>query len=238
MSLSIYPHGSIKNRLLSALPRAEYERLLTALKPVRLARNVVLCQAGSTIRHAYFLMGGLVSLLSTTEDGKTIEVGMIGTEGMVGIPIILGMSVAPYRTTVQIPATALSIKAGALRDGFNRGGVLQNMLLRYTYTLITQLAQSAVCNRFHTAEERLCRWLLISRDRMRSNTIRLTQETISQMLGTPRTGVTLTAGALQKEGLIHYSRGKITIIDPHGLEAAACECYRIVRKEFERLFAA
>jgi CRP-like cAMP-binding protein len=238
MSFSIYPHGSIKNRLLFALPRAEYERLLPALKPVRLARDVVLCEAGNTIRQAYFLMGGLVSLLSTTEDGKTIEVGMIGTEGMVGIPIILGMSVAPYRTTVQVPITALSIKAGALRDEFNRGGVLQNMLLRYTNTLITQLSQSAVCNRFHTAEERLCRWLLISCDRMQCNTIRLTQETISQMLGAPRTGVTLAASALQKEGLITYSRGKITIIDAHGLEAAACECYRIVRKEFEHFLAA
>jgi CRP-like cAMP-binding protein len=238
MSFSTYPHVSIKNRLLSALPRAEYERLSPALEPIRLARNVALCETGNTIQHAYFLTGGLVSLLSTTEDGKTIEVGMIGNEGMVGISIVLGMSIAPYRTTVQIPANALRIKADALRAEFNRGGVLQNMLLRYTYTLIAQLSQSAVCIRFHTAEERLCRWLLISRDRTRSNTIRLTQETISQMLGTPRTGVTLTAGVLQKEGLIHYSRGKITIIDPHGLEAAACECYGIVREVFELFLTA
>jgi len=163
---------------------------------------------------------------------------MIGKEGMVGVPIILGISIVPYRITVQIPITAARIKAGALKDEFNRGGVLQNVLLKYTHTLVVQLSQSAVCNRFHTAEERLCRWLLLSRDRTRSNIINLTQETISQMLGTPRTGVTLTAGVLQKEGLIHYSRGKITIIDPRGLEAAACECYGIVKEEFEHFLAA
>jgi CRP-like cAMP-binding protein len=238
MSFSKEPRFSINNLLVSALPRAEYDRLLPALEPVSLARDVVLYDAGDTVRHAYFLTSGMVSLLSTTVEGKTIEVGMIGNEGLAGVAVILGMSIAPYRTTVQIPATALRIRAGALRDEFRQGGELQTMLLRYTHTLITQLSQSAVCNRFHTAEERLCRWLLVSRDRMRSNTIRLTQETISQMLGLPRTSVTLTAGVLQREGLIRYSRGKIIIVDSHSLEAASCECYGVVRKEFEHFLAA
>lgn len=238
MSLPVGPHASVRNMLLTALPRAEYERLLPALEPIRLPRNAVLYETHSAIRHAYFLTGGMVSLLSTTEDGKTIEVGMIGNEGIVGIPVILGMSDAPYRTTVQIPVTALRVGAGALREEFNRRGMLHTLLLRYTHTLVTQLSQSAVCNRFHTTEERLCRWLLTSRDRVRSDTLSLTQETISQMLGTPRTGVTMTAGILQSNGLISYSRGKIKIIDRRGLEDAACECYGVVRREFEHLLAA
>jgi CRP-like cAMP-binding protein len=238
MSLPEEPHAFVRNLLLTSLPLAEYEGLRPALEPIRLTRNAVLYETGGDIRHAYFLTGGMVSLLSTTEDGKTIEVGMIGNEGIAGIPIILGMNVAPYRTTVQIPLTALRIRAGALRDAFNRGGVLQTLLLKYTHTLITQLSQSAVCNRFHTTEERLCRWLLISRDRVRSDTLSLTQETISQMLGTPRTGVTMTAGVLQTNGLISYSRGKIKIVDRRGLEDAACECYGVVRREFEHLLAA
>lgn len=238
MPLSIDNRFPIQNRLLSSLPRAEYENLLPALGPIHLARNLVLYDVGDAVRYAYFITSGMVSLLSTTEDGKTIEVGMIGNEGMAGIAIILGMMIAPYRTTVQIPGNAFKIKAETLSAAFRRGGALQAMLLKYTHTLLTQLSQSAVCNRFHTAEERLCRWLLISRDRVQSNTIRLTQETISEMLGAPRTGVTLTAGALQQEGLIRYSRGKIKIIDARGLEAAACECYGIVRKEFEHFLAA
>jgi CRP-like cAMP-binding protein len=238
MSLPVEPHASVRNMLLTALPRAEYERLLLALEPICLPRNAVLYETGSAIRHAYFLTGGMVSLLSTTEDGKTIEVGMIGNEGIVGLTVILGMSEAPYRTTVQIPGAALRVRAGALRDEFNRGGMLHTLLLRYTHTLVTQLSQSAVCNRFHTTEERLCRWLLISRDRVRSDTLSLTQETISQMLGTPRTGVTMTAGILQSNRLISYSRGKIKIVDRRGLEDAACECYGVVRREFEHLLAA
>jgi CRP-like cAMP-binding protein len=227
-----------KNLLLSALSSGEYEHLLPALELVRLPRDAVLYETGRAIRYAYFLIAGMVSLLSVTEDGRTIEVGMIGHEGLVGIPVILGISIAPYRTTVQIPASALRIRADRLRGEFNRGGTLQAMLLKYTHTLITQLSQSAVCNRFHTAEERLCRWLLISRDRVHSNTISLTQETISQMLGVPRTGVTLTAGLLQQNGLIRYRRGKITILDPRGLEDTACECYRVIREEFEHFLAA
>lgn len=231
-------HVSIKNLLLSVLPPGEYERLRRGLELVRLPRGAVLYETGAVVRYAYFLTAGMVSLLSVTEDGKTIEVGMIGDEGVAGIAVILGIAIAPYRTTVQIPATTLRIRAGVLREEFERGGVLQSLLLRYTHTLITQLSQSAVCNRFHTAEERLCRWLLISRDRVHSNTISLTQETISQMLGAPRTGVTQTAGLLQQNGLIRYSRGKITILDPRGLEDASCECYKVVRDEFEHLIAA
>lgn len=234
----INTHPPINNLLLSALPRDEYARLASAFQPVRLLRGVVLYEIGSAIRYAYFLTSGMVSLLSMTKDGKTVEVGMIGDEGLVGVPIILGMSTAPYRITVQIPTTAVRVKAALLRDEFNRGGALQNVLLKYSHMLIVQLSQSALCNRFHTSEERLCRWLLISRDRTRSNTLNLTQDAISQMLGVPRTGVTLTAGVLQKRGLIRYSRGRIIITDPRSLETAACECYGIVREEFEHFLAA
>ena len=180
----------------------------------------------------------MISLLSATEDGHTIEVGMIGSEGMAGIPAILQVNKAPYQVMVQIGADARRIKADALRRGFDRGGVLHGLLLRYTHALLCQIAQLVACNRFHTMEQRLCRWLLISRDRMRSDTFPLTQEFISHMLGVPRTNVTMTAGTLQRKGLIRYTRGSITVTDARGLEVAACECYRVVKEEIDDLATA
>lgn len=228
----------VENRLLAALPRAEYERLLPKFQPIQLPRGRILYESGDAARFAYFLNSGMVSLLSTTLKGDTIEVGMVGSEGVTGIPIILGVNKMPYRVMVQITADALRIEAAALQHEFNKGGRLQHMLLCYAHTLFTQIAQSAVCNRFHSLEERLCRWLLVSRDRVQSDTFELTQDFIAQMLGTSRSRVNPVAGRLRKAKLIRYSRGTIKILDKQGLEKASCECYGIVRDEIEHCLAA
>lgn len=232
------PGVAFGNGLLSALPRAEYERLAPHLEMVRLTPGKILYNAGETVRHAYFLKGGMVSLLSTTEDGRTIEVGMIGSEGMAGVPLILRSSAAPYQVMVQLAGNALRVRGEALREEFDRGGKLQDLLLRYTHSLLIQVAQSAACNSFHTVEQRLCRWLLVGRDRVQADTLQLTQEFLSHMLGVQRTSVTLIAGALQQEGLIRHSRGRITILDRRGLEAASCECYRRVREGVSQFLVA
>jgi len=232
------PGSAFSNRLLSALPPAEYERLAPHLELVALAPGKILHNAGDVVRHAYFLKGGVASLLSTTEDGRTIEVGMIGNEGMTGISIILRSRIAPYQVMVQLAGNALRIRGDILREEFNRGGKLQDLLLRYAHSLLIQVAQSAACNRFHTVEERLCRWLLVSRDRVQTHTLQLTQEFLSHMLGGPRTSVTAIAGSLQKEGLIKYSRGRITILSRDGLKAASCECYERVREGISQFLVA
>lgn len=232
------PGNAFGNSLLSALPREEYERLSPHLELVRLTPGKVLYNAGDVVRHAYFPKGGMICLLSTTEDGRTIEVGMIGSEGMAGIPIILQSAAAPYQLMVQLAGNALRIGRSVLWEEFNRGGKLRDLLLRYTHSLLIQVAQSAACNGFHTVEERLCRWLLVSRDRVQTDTLHLTQEFLSHMLGVQRTSVTLIAGALQKKGLIRHSRGRITILDRRGLEAASCECYRRVREGLSNFLVA
>lgn len=232
------PGTAFSNRLLTALPSAEYERLAPHLELARLTPGKILYHAGDVVRHAYFPKGGMICLLSTTEDGRTIEVGMIGSEGMAGIPIILRSGVAPYQVMVQLAGNALRISGNALREEFNRGGRLQDLLLRYTHTLLTQIAQSAACNSFHTVEQRLCRWLLVSRDRVQTETVHLTQEFLAHMLGVQRTSVTAVASALQREGLIRYGRGKVTILDRRGLEVASCECYRHVREGISQFLVA
>lgn len=226
------------NRLLSALSYDERERLTSRSERVHLSQGQVLYEIGDTVRYAYFLTGGVVSLLSVTEDGGTIEVAMVGSEGMIGIPALLGMNDAPYRVMVQIHANAVRIRAEKLVEEFGRGGRFQDLLLRYIHTLITQITQSAVCNRFHTVEERLCRWLLVISDRVSSDEFRLTQEFIAHMLGVPRTSVTMIAGGLRRGALISYRRGKINILDRRGLEAAACECHKTVRSEISKFLAA
>ena len=238
MTLSNISNSKVANSLLASLPYQEYERLLPHLELVRLTPGKILYNAGDVIRYAYFPLSGMICLLSTTEDGRTIEIGMIGNEGMSGIPIILKTSVAPYQIMVQLAASAMRIRGDKLIEEFKRGGQLQDMLLRYAHTILTQVAQSAACNRFHTVEKRLCRWLLVSRDRVHTDTISLTQEFLSYMLGVPRTSITMIASALQKEGFIRYSRGKIFITDRRALEAASCECYRIVREEIGHFLAA
>jgi CRP-like cAMP-binding protein len=237
MTAAAKPYA-VKNRLLAALPREEYQRLQPHLELVHLSTRRTLSEAGDLIRHTYFLNSGMGSLLALTQDGATVEIAMVGNEGMLGIPVVLGAHKAAYRIMVQIPGDAMRIKADVIWAEFKRGGELQGLLLSYTHALITQISQSAVCNRFHTAEKRLCRWLLIAHDRVEGNTVHLTQEIISFMMGTPRTAVTMAAGTLQDAGLIRYKRGKITIIDRHGLQDAACECYMIVAQSLEDFLAA
>jgi CRP-like cAMP-binding protein len=232
------PHNVIENRLLAALPREECARLLPSLERVSLPQGKILSDAGDLVSHAYFPLGGVVSFLSMTEDGEIIEVAIIGNEGMVGIPLILHMSVTPYRTVMRAPAEVMKMRAEVLQRELNRGGLLQELLLRYTHLFLAQVSQSAVCNRFHNVEARLCRWLLAARDRLESNSLHLTQEFISEMLGTPRTSVTTAALNLQSAGVISYRRGHITVLDQRALERAACECYWIIRKETENFLGA
>lgn len=227
-----------ENRLLAALPHAEYERLVPHLVRVQLTPGKVLFAAGDLVRHAYFPLGGLASLLSSTSDGETVEVAMVGPEGMVGVPIILRVGVAPYTCMIQIAGEGLRLRADVLRAEFNRNGQFQDMLLRYTHSLVAQISQSAICNRFHTVEARLCRLLLVIRDRVRAETFQLTQEFISHLLGTPRTVVTAAANKLQDAGFIRYKRGRITILTRPGLEAASCECYEVMLKETSHFIAA
>jgi len=231
-------HTPPENRLLTALPRGEYERLVPHFERVYLPQGKVISEVGDHLRHAYFPFGGVISLLSMTENGETIEVAMVGNEGVVGVPIILRAGVTPYRTMVQIPGDAVRIRAEALARECGQGGRLQDLLLRYAHALLAHVSQSAVCGRFHTVEARLGRWLLVTRDRVNSDSFQYTQEFLSHMLGTPRTVVSIAACKLQDAGLIRYRRGRITILDRRALEAAACECYRAVLKEISQIIAA
>jgi CRP-like cAMP-binding protein len=186
----------------------------------------------------YFPNSGMVSIVSTTEDGSAVEICMVGNEGLVGIPAILGIDAAPYFSKVQIPGDAIKMKASVLRNEFNKGGSVQYMLLRYIFLLISQFSQSAVCNRFHTVEKRLCRWLLIAHDRVKVDEFKLTLESISQMMGMHRPNLSAVAGALQRAGLISYQRGKLIILDRKGLEATSCECYKVVKDKFDQFLTA
>ena len=226
------------NRLLAALPRPELERLRLAFKHVHLAKGQTLYHAGDAINYVYFPASGMCSLLAATEGGALLEVGIVGYDGFVGLPAILHTNIMPYHVIVQLATNAYRISAVALRAEFDRCGQLQVLLLRYTNTLLAQISQTAVCNRFHSTEKRLGRWLLISLDVVGSDTIPLTQEFLSYMLGVPRTGVTLAAGNLQRRGLISYSRGRIKVLNQEKLEQAACECHRVVRAETTRILAA
>src|SRR5215213_4109508 len=226
------------NLLLEALPREEYDRLSPHLEFIRLAPGKIVYNVGEVVRYAYFPTGGMLSLLATTEAGRIIEVGMVGNEGMAGMPAILRNGVAPYQVTVQLDFHGFRISGAVLREAFRRGGRLQDLLLRYVNTLLVQITQSAACNRFHTVEERLCRWLLICHDRVPTDTIHRTQEFVSHMLGVPRSSVTAVASVLQDRQVIRYSRGKITVVDRQRLKAASCECYNLVRKEFTQFLSA
>ena len=228
----------LENRLLAALPRAEYLRLLPHMKLVHLPPRKILYGVGDAVRYAYFPRGGISSMLSITEDGRTVEVGMIGNEGVAGVAVVLRTQAAPYQMMVQLPSHALRISADVLQEEFRRSYVLQDLLLRYTHMLLLQIAQSSACNRFHTVGERLCRWLLISRDRLQDDTLHLTQEFLAHMLGAPRSSVTMAAIDLQRQGLITYRRGRIIILDYARLEAAACECLRVVRAGISEFLAA
>jgi CRP-like cAMP-binding protein len=228
MSSRASPHILTANHILSALSRHEYPLLFSSLEPVNLERGKILYELDGPIRSAFFIMSGMVSLLATTEEGLTTQVGMVGSEGLGGVPVILKITNAPYQSIVQIPGRAMRIRPDVLVSEFARAGPLQDMLLRYVHSLICQISLSAACNRFHSLEQRLCRWLLISHDRVKSDHLPLTQEALSHMLGATRPNVTARAITLRKAGLLNYQHGRIQILDREGIESGACECYRVM----------
>ena len=223
------------NRLLAALPPAEYERLLPDLEPVSFTLGETVYESGERMEHVYFPTDSIVSLLYTMVDGATAEMGLVGREGVVGIALFMGGDSMPNRAVVQGAGTVIRVKAKVLQGEFRRGGVFQLLLLRYTQVLITQIAQTAVCNRLHHVEQRLCRWLLMTQDRAQSDTLQMTHEFIANMLGIQREAVSMAARRLQEKGIIRYVRGRIEILDRPRLEQHTCECYRVVRDEQERL---
>jgi CRP-like cAMP-binding protein len=224
-----------RNRLLAALPREEYERLLPSLGQVSFSLGEVLYESGARMEHIYFPTTAIVSLLYTMENGSSAEMGMAGHEGLVGVALFMGGSTMPNRAVVQSAGWAVRLRASVLQEEFGRGGTFQRLLLRYTQALLTQMSQTAVCNRLHGIEQQLCRWLLLSHDRLDSDELVMTQELIANMLGVRREGVTAAAGRLQEKGLISYVRGRIRILDRRGLEEAVCECYKVVKDEYDRL---
>lgn len=223
------------NHLLAALPAEEYKRLAPNLEQVPMPLGHVLYESGSELHHVYFPTTSIVSLLYVMLDGASAEIAVVGNEGVIGVALFMGGETMPNRAVVQSAGHAYRLKGHLLKEEFNRSGGLQHLLLRYTQALLTQMAQTAVCNRHHSLDQQLCRWLLLSLDRLPSDELIMTQELIANMLGVRREGVTEAAGNLQKSGLIKYSRGRITVLDRAGLEARVCECYAVVRREFERL---
>ena len=231
MPLAAKAHAPAVNRLLAALPQEEYQRLLPELEQVTLTFAEVVYKPGERIRHVYFPNESIISLLVEMSDRSTLEVGVIGNEGMAGISVFMDMDTSPYRAIVQGAGTAGRMGAAALREEAGRGGSLHRLLQRYAHSLLTQVSQSAACNRFHVVDARLARWLLMTGDRLGTNEFRLTQDFISHMLGVRREGVNKAAGALQKGELINYRRGQIRILNRAGLEAASCACYGIMKGE-------
>ena len=228
-------HNPRQNQLLAALPAADYERLLPHLEFVTLPLGLVVFESGNKLRHLYFPASGIVSLLYAMENGASTEIAVIGNEGVVGIALFMGGESTPSRAVVQSAGHGYRMKAAVLKKEFELGGPLQHLLLRYTQALIAQMTQTAVCNRHHSVDQQLCRWLLLSLDRLPSNELKMTQELIANMLGVRREGVTEAAGKLQEAGLIRYSRGRITVLDRPALEQRTCECYVVVKMEYDRL---
>jgi CRP-like cAMP-binding protein len=224
-----------QNHLLAALSPAEQERLYPHLKLVPMPLGKVLYESGDLLRHVYFPTNSIVSLLYVMEDGGSAEISVVGNEGLLGIALFMGGETTPSRAIVQSAGHAYRLLGQQLKDEFHRNGGMQLLLLRYTQALITQMAQTAVCNRHHSVDQQLCRWLLLSLDRLASNELTMTQELIANMLGVRREGVTDAAGKLQKRGVIRYARGQITVLDRVKLEELCCECYAVVKKETDRL---
>lgn len=224
-----------QNHLLAALPKNVYERLYPHLESVPMPLGEVIYEPGAHVEHVYFPTNCIVSLLYVLENGASAEIAIVGNEGIVGISLFMGGETTPSRAVIQSAGFCYRLKATLLMREFKKGGPVLQLLLRYTQALITQMAQTAVCNRHHSLDQQLCRWLLLSLDRLQSNNLTMTQELIANMLGVRREGVTDAAGKLQHAGLINYSRGHITVIDRPGLEALVCECYAVVKKEFDRL---
>jgi CRP-like cAMP-binding protein len=224
-----------RNNLLAALPQAERERLIPHLKLVPMPLGMVLYESGDVQRHVYFPTDCIVSLLYVMKDGASAEISVVGNDGVVGVALLLGGETTPSRAVVQSAGSAYRLWSKRLKDEFYRHGKAQLLLLRYTQALLTQMAQTAVCNRHHPVEQQLCRWLLLSLDRLPSNHLNMTQELIANMLGVRREGVTTAAAKLQKLGIIRYSRGKVTVLDRPKLEQMCCECYSVVKRETDRL---
>lgn len=229
------PHDPRQNHLLAALPADEYACILPNLELVSMPLGEALYEAGSQMRHVYFPTTSIVSLLYVMEDGASAEIAIVGNEGIVGVSLFMGGETTTSRAVVQSAGYGYRLKAQLLKDEFFHAGPMQRLLLHYTQALLTQMAQTAVCNRHHSLDQQLCRWLLLSLDRLSANELTMTQELIANMLGVRREGVTEAAGNLQKAGLIHYSRGKITVVDRPAMEARVCECYQVVKREFDRL---
>lgn len=225
----------IENRLLAALPAEEYERLRPNLRPVSFTLGEVVYEFGGQLDYVFFPTTSIVSLLYTMENGSSAEMGLTGNDGVVGIALFMGGGTMPNRAVVQSAGGALRLKAKVMQDEFARGGTFQQLLLRYTQALITQISQTAVCNRLHSVEQQLSRWLLLSHDRVQADELIMTQELIADMLGVRREGVTVAAGHLQDIAAISYVRGRIQILDREKLEETVCECYLVVKTEFDRL---
>ncbi|MGO9991344.1 MAG: Crp/Fnr family transcriptional regulator [Steroidobacteraceae bacterium] len=226
------PH---QNHLLNALPTGDYERVASHLELIPMGLGEALYESGAPLSYVYFPTTSIVSLLYVMEDGASAEIAIVGNEGVLGISLFMGGDTTPSRAVVQSAGHSFRLKADLLKTEFNRFGPTMHLLLRYTQALITQMAQTAVCNRHHSVDQQLCRWLLLSLDRLQSNNLFMTQELIANMLGVRREGVTEAAGKLQEAGLIHYQRGRITVLDRTGLEARTCECYQVVKTEYDRL---
>jgi CRP-like cAMP-binding protein len=228
-------HSPHQNHLLDALPAGDYERLSVHLELVPMRLGEVLYESGVQLQHVYFPTTSILSLLYVMEDGASAEIAIVGNEGILGISLFMGGETTPSRAVVQSAGHAFRLKADLLKTEFGRFGPTMHLLLRYTQALITQMAQTAVCNRHHSVDQQLCRWLLLSLDRLQTSELSMTQELIANMLGVRREGVTEAAGKLQDAGLISYKRGRITVLDRPGLEVRSCECYQVVKTEFDRL---
>jgi CRP-like cAMP-binding protein len=224
-----------KNHLLAALPEAQWQRLLPQLEWVQMPLGQVLYESGKTLSHVYFPTTAIVSLLYVMENGASAEIAVVGNEGLVGISLFMGGESTPSRAVVQSAGEGFRLESESIKDEFGKAGPVMHLLLRYTQALITQMAQTAVCNRHHSLDQQLCRWLLLSLDRLQGNELVMTQELIANMLGVRREGVTEGALKLQHDGLIRYARGRITVLNRKGLEKRTCECYAVVKKEYDRL---
>ncbi len=223
------------NHLLAALPDAEWQRWLPTLESVEMPLGQVLYESGKTLTHVYFPTTSIVSLLYVMENGASAEIAVVGNEGIVGISLFMGGGSTPSRAVVQSAGRGLRLAAQTMKEEFDKNGLVLHLLLRYTQALITQMAQTAVCNRHHSLDQQLCRWLLLSLDRLKGDELVMTQELIANMLGVRREGVTEAALRLQQAGLIRYARGRISVLDRPGLEERTCECYAVVKKEYDRL---
>jgi CRP-like cAMP-binding protein len=231
------PSSPLQNHILDALPPAERERLFPHLKLVSLPLGEVLYESGDTLRHIYFPTDSIVSLLYVLANGSSAEIAVVGNEGAIGVALFMGGETTTNRAIVQSGGSAYQLTGARLKQEFERHGEMLHILLRYTQALLTQMAQTAVCNRHHSVDQQLCRWLLLSLDRLSSDTLTMTQELIANMLGVRREGVTEAAGKLQKLGAIEYKRGQITVLDRPQLERLSCECYAVVKKESDRLLS-